>query len=370
MKNKEYSFRLRIAFICVFIGMLIAPQLYGASGDKSFWDTALYYLYKPVAFFLPHYETRKVLYETETQYFNICVEEDESGKRHLVFLPRKGSQSIYDPADPEKIISRYIDYCLLAFPALNRAPKNVLFIGLGGGIMPMAVRRAYPNVNIDIVEIDKEIPKIAEKYFGYIPQEVHARSVLKINNHSAVTFSNSNDDDKGLDSDFVEYKRGKKINVYIEDGRVYLNRCKKKYDIVFIDVYNADNIPFQFTTVEFYKNVKRILSEGGVCTVNVANMGKQKFIDSVLNTILHVFPNTCIFVCPGKTNYVPIMINNNSDMDYLKLEENVDKFNREDKFSINFDSLMTECLSKKELNDIKLKSSLILTDDYAPINTF
>jgi spermidine synthase len=313
---------------CILIVTLFLPNLSADSDNKSFWDSALSYIYKPITFILPHYETRKILFETETQYFNIRVEESETGLRHLVFLPRKGSQSIYDTTNPKRIYSTYIDYSLLAFPALNRKPKNILFIGMGGGIMPMTVRREYPNVNIDIVEIDKEIPKIAEKYFGF--------------------------------------KSDKRINIIIEDGRVFVNKCKKKYDAVFIDVYNAENIPFQFTTVEFYEQIKRILVKDGVCAVNVANMGKQNFIDLELNTIMHVFSNTYVFVCPGKTNYVPIMVNGSS-MNYQILKENAIKFDSYHKFPVQFNELINDTLTNNDVDKIERKEALILTDDYAPI---
>jgi spermidine synthase len=325
MRRKIFA---RVIFSCILMVTFFQQNLAADSNNKSLWDNVLYYLYKPVALILPHYETRKTLYETETQYFNIKVEESETGLRHLVFLPRKGSQSVYDINNPEKIYSKYIDYSLLAFPALDRKPKNILFIGMGGGIMPMIVRRAYPDVNIDIVEIDKKIPGIAEKYFGFKPD--------------------------------------KRMNIIIEDGRVYVNKCKKKYDAVFIDVYNADNIPFQFTTVEFYEQIKRVLAKDGVCAVNVANMGKQKFIDLELNTIMHVFPNSYIFVCPGKTNYVPLMINGSS-MDFQKLKVNAANFDSYHKFPVKFNELIKDSLNSKDLEKIKQNGTSFLTDDYAPV---
>ena len=314
--------------ISAFLIIFFFSGLYADLSENSFWDNVFYYLYKPVTFILPHYETRKTLHETETQYFNIRVEESENGLRHLVFLPRKGSQSVYDTKAPDRITSKYIDYSLLAFPALTSKPENILFIGMGGGIMPMIVRRGFPDVNIDIVEIDREIPKIAEKYFGFKPDS--------------------------------------RINIVIEDGRVYVNRCKKKYDVIFIDVYNADNIPFQFTTLEFYKQIKRILRKGGTCAVNVANMGKESFIKAELKTIMTVFNSTDIFVSPGESNYIPIMIND--PINNTRLKERSIQFNLLKKFPVDFERCFDSRMTLDEIDAIKKSSALILTDDYAPIN--
>jgi spermidine synthase len=324
----KIRFKIKVLLVYLFISIFFIQPIFANSEKGSFWDTALYYLYKPVAFFLPHYEMMEKLYETETQYFNIFIGKDEAGKRHLIFLPMKGSQSIYDPSNPEKVFSKYIDYCLLSFPALGRQPENVLFLGLGGGIIPMAVRRAYSNVEIDIVEIDPQIPKIAKDYFGF--------------------------------------KLDAKMHVKIEDGRVFVNACKKKYDIVFIDVYNADNIPFQFTTVEFYGNIKKMLSDDGVCVVNIANMGKEKFIESELCTIMNVFPNTYIFRCPGNTNYVPVIFKN-KNISFTEFKNNIKKYDLSNKYFINFASLINDSLTENEVVKVKKKVPIILTDDYAPI---
>ena len=309
---------------------LIADSSQLAENPKaSFIDKAIYYLYQPIALFLPHMELRKPIYETETQYFNIRVEVDSAGRRHLVFLPRKGSQSIFDPKRPEKIISNFMNHTFLALPALRRIPEKVLFIGLGGGIMPMYIRRHYPNTQIDIVEIDEAIPKIAEKYFNFKPDS--------------------------------------KMNINIMDGRVYVNRSKDKYDIIFMDVYNADNIPFQFTTVEFFKQIKNHLTTDGVFTVNLANLGKKGFISAELNTLFKVFKNCFVLACKDNTNYVPIAFSDTS-VTLADLTRNSALFDKQEKYGINFNMILNSIMNQQELHDLIGHSPIILTDDYAPVN--
>lgn len=47
----------------------------------------------------------------------------------------------------------------------GRAP-TALVIGLGGGALPMALRRMYPGVKVVAVELDPEIAGVAKKHFG------------------------------------------------------------------------------------------------------------------------------------------------------------------------------------------------------------
>lgn len=299
------------------------------SSSASVFANTLYYIHQPIAIFLPHPEVRKTLYETKTQYSYIRVALDESGNRHLVFLPQKGSQSIYNPEKPNEIVFGYERYGLLALLAFKQPPQRVLFIGMGGGIMPMYIRKHFPEIRIDIVEIDKSIPAIAEKYFGF--------------------------------------KRDSKTNIFFEDGRVFLNKSKKKYDIIFLDVYNAEGIPFQFTTLDFFTGMKEKLSKNGVLSMNIANFGKNNFTASELNTIYEVFPNTFVFASEGNKNYIPISLKN-LKANFFDLSKNAIIIDKKQHFNINFEEMLNRRLRENELDTLRSKSRIILKDKFTSID--
>ena len=302
-----------IAFFVLVIALLVSTPFYAnelTNNDDTgsyFWENIDYYLSFPFTWLFPHLEQRKTIYAVKSDNFDIRVEVDEKGLRHLVFLPRKGSQSIFDPQHPDKIISNFIKASFLVLPALGRAPKKVLFLGLGGGIMPMFIRRHYPKAQIDIIEIEKIIPKIAEKYFGFKPDS--------------------------------------KMKVHILDGLEYLERSKEKYDIIFVDVYDAEKVPKQFTTWDFYTLVKEHLTKGGVFTANLADLGEKNFIDSQLNIISQVFPNTFVFVCKGKTNYIPISSTGN--VTFAELQRNAGLLDRQKRLNLDFARLLGFAMDKK-----------------------
>lgn len=289
---------------------------------ESFWKS-FYNL------FLPHKEKRNVLFEKQTQYFLVTAEEDSKGWRHMVFNPNKGSQGIWNPNLPDELLSNYCRFTTIFLPAIDHPPKRVLFIGLGAGIVPRFLRRQFPETIIDIVEIDGEIPEIAEKYFGF--------------------------------------KKDEKMNVIIGDGRDFINRTKEKYDIVFIDAYSATNIPFQLTTEEFYQKVRGSLTPSGIMTANIANLGKKKFISSELKTILGVFPNLAIFICGNRSNYI-LFAPVNRKLDNSELKEKALKIETGKNLNLKMCDMIDTRMPEDELRKMT-ESVEILKDDFAPVET-
>ena len=289
--------------------------------EKGFWESFS-------DFFLPHISKRNIIHEKESEYFHIAVEDDETGKRHLVFKPNHGSQGVIIPSEPDKIIPNFMKYGFLAFPILEKQPEKILFIGLGAGIMPRFISSKYPKCRIDVVEIDKAIPPISEKYFGF--------------------GKNSN------------------IDVIIGDGRFYVNRSKKKYDIVVIDAYNATSIPFQFTTKEFFQKVKNMLNDDGVMVANIANFGKKNFTASEFKTIQTVFKNMAVVLCPGETNFV-VFASGNPIFDTDKWKKECLAFDEKMKWHFKLAPYLENRMAEKDLKEMT-KEAKILTDDFAPVN--
>lgn len=280
-------------------------------------------------FFLPHLDHRKILLEKQTPYFLVTIEEDFQHYRHLVFNPNRGSQGIWNPAAPDEIVSRYCRFSTLFLAAIDRAPQRVLFIGLGAGIVPRFVRERFPLAYIDIVEIDPEIPAIAEGYLGFRPDD--------------------------------------RMKVITADGRDFINRTKEKYDLIFVDAYTAVEIPFQLTTVEFFRRVQSALAPGGLMLANVANLGKKGFIGSEIRTAREVFPELAVFACGGDTNYM-LMARNPGRVDAEKMAAAAAKLRLPDHPELEFADMLKTRMSAPDLARLTLDAP-ILKDDFAPVET-
>ncbi len=291
-----------------------------ANQKDSFWESV-------ADFFLPHKEKRNLLFEKQTLYFLVTVEEDSKGWRHLVFNPNKGSQGIWNPESPDDLISNYCKYTAIFLTAINAPPKKALFIGLGAGIMPRFLRKQFPETKIDIVELDGGIPEIAEKYFGF--------------------------------------KKDMGTNISIGDGRDFINRTHEKYDLIFIDAYTAEKIPFQLTTEEFYVKIRNALSPGGIMTANIANIGKENFVSSEIKTVGTVFPNLAVFVCGNKSSYI-LFSTADKKLENTELKDGAQKIER--KISFKLGELIDTRMQEDEIMEMT-KDAIILKDDFAPVET-
>lgn len=158
----------------------------------------------------------------------------------------------YDSAYP------YPDYLHLAL-TMKADIEDVLMIGLGAGLCPKRFHHDYPDMNVEVVEIDPAVVLVAREYFGFPADEV---------------------------------------KVYVKDGRVYLAETEKTYDLIIVDAYYADAIPFHLATVEFYEAAKARLKPGGILASNMIGAlegERSSLFRSMYLTMARVFPATYVF---------------------------------------------------------------------------
>ena len=81
------------------------------------------------------------------------------------------------------------------------------------------------------------------------------------------------------------------VRVFNQDGRIFVNLGKRRYDIVIIDAYTQQvYIPFHLTTIEFFSQVKRGLSDKGILAMNVSSARNDSpLMRSITNTLRLVF---------------------------------------------------------------------------------
>lgn len=279
-------------------------------------------------FFTPAPTERVVLDQRQSAYFDLVVEQDADNLRHLVFLPNHGSQTIIDPANPARPVSAYLKYMFLALPALGRPPERVLFIGLGGGIMPTILRRYFPEAAVDIVELDPVVVELAETYF-YFRKDARTRIVLA-------------------------------------DGRAFLNRPGPRYDLIFLDTYNAEAIPFHLTTSEFYATMGARLAPGGIISVNSAELAKPEFNACEIRTIRAALPSLAVYRCEGNTNYIFLTAAGELPQD-AELARRAELLDRQIQPGFALLPLVAQRLVEAEVARLA-EAGTLLTDDFAPVH--
>ena len=171
--------------------------------------------------------------------------------------------------DLKNLRKHMLEYSTLAFCGLlyNPEPKKALVLGLGGGVIPREMRHYFPELEIDVVEIDPEIQIIAKQFFKF-----HADNNLR---------------------------------VHIGDGRMFIKKQLRlnpapKYDIVILDAFNSDYIPFHLMTKEFLEELKGVVADDGVVVANV--FYNNRLFDAELATFLAVFGRCQVFWGKDSTN--------------------------------------------------------------------
>ena len=165
----------------------------------------------------------EVIYEKRYEPFDVSVQVREGTRaRHLSF----GSliQTSMDIKYPEKIQLKYIRKMLevLEDETINDV-NDVLILGLGGGSLVKALY-TRTNTTIHVVEIIPFLKDISETYF-YMPKD------------------------------------DKRIKVYSEDAFGFVQNTDKKYDLVFVDIFDNTKTEKKFISKEFHTGLKNLLKD-------------------------------------------------------------------------------------------------------------
>ena len=159
-------------------------------------------------------------------------------------------QNTYDPT--QKLSVSQFTYALSGLARMYTTNiTDVLCIGLGVGIVPMDFARA--GAQVDVIEINPAIVPVAVQFFG-----------LETN----------------------------QINLTIDDGRHFLNRCRKQYDVVILDAFLGDSSPSHLLTREAFASIRRVLRPGGSLVINSFGHlaeGRDFFATSMNKTLKAAF---------------------------------------------------------------------------------
>ena len=203
-----------------------------------------------LAFCVSGQTAQRVLYEKESRYNTIVVTEDDDGLRTMLFETNGARQSVVKVGDPDHVELAYAR-TMLAGLAFAEPPKRVLIVGLGGGTIPSFLHKHYPKATIDVVDIDPVVVEVAKKFFGF--------------------------------------REDAMMHAHVKDGRKFIEQCKKPYDLIFLDAFGAESIPYHLATQEFLQAVRRALAPNGVVLANVWSRGSNRLYDSMIRTYQSVF---------------------------------------------------------------------------------
>lgn len=169
----------------------------------------------------------RIVFEKDTVYHRIRVAEDRCYRWLHFDRSRQGGMFLTDPRESPL---RYPDYFLLSW-LFNPGIKRVLVVGMGSGSVPKRVLSDFPQVQVDSVELDPVVVEVAKRYF--------------------------------------ELRENPRHRIFVQDGRQYIRRAEVSYDLIVMDAYFAEGVPFHLVTREFFRQTKARLAPGGIVAANI-----------------------------------------------------------------------------------------------------
>lgn len=260
----------------------------------------------------------------ETEYNDIYINKRRNALTMSFQL--KGwhyTESVTNLRDPDDLPVAYTQM-MTASLAYPQNLKRILMIGLGGGSISTYLGRAMPDAEIDTVEIDPGVIDVARKFFGI------------------------------KDSSRVRYLDG--------DGRVFLTRNRKQYDLILIDAFHGGYVPFHLLTREFYTLIKQRLAPGGAATFNVHN--GSKLYASTLLTLGAVFKTIDLYPS-GEGEVSVVATDETSNLDTLTQKASALQSNHGFRYAL-------PALLAKRKTDAKAQTAKgeLITDDFAPVDLY
>ncbi|MGB5716890.1 MAG: fused MFS/spermidine synthase [Gammaproteobacteria bacterium] len=194
------------------------------------------------------YKTRcEVIYKGHSPYGELRVVDEGADYRYLLVngkdqggIDRHTGKSAY----------RYTDGMIGLAHMYVRKPRQVLVIGLGAGQIPPVLEAA--GMEVEVVEIDPEVVRLAREYFGFQGTAV------------------------------------------VADGRRFLQRSDKHWDVIMVDAYLGSSPPWQLFTREAFALYRERLNPGGAVVINFIGShleaAQRPALEAVVATARTAFP--------------------------------------------------------------------------------
>lgn len=194
----------------------------------------------------------RVIFEADSVYHHIIVAED--GLARYLRFDRSFQSGMYlnDPFDGPFLYPAYAHLGLI----FRSQASRVLMIGLGGGSIPKRFWRDYPEMTIEVAELDPMVVEVAKKYFSV--------------------------------------REDARFRISVQDGRLFLRNTLQRYDLIIMDAYFAESIPFHLTTREFLLLARSRLAPGGIVVSNIIGAlegPRSMLFRAMYKTMAAVFPS-------------------------------------------------------------------------------
>ncbi len=185
------------------------------------------------------------------------------------------------------------------------------------------IKLARDGARVDVVEINPSIVPVAERYFDLDPRA---------------------------------------FNLFIGDGRYFVNRAERRYDAVLLDAFLGDSNPTHLMSREAFADIARIMKPEGVLVINTFvrfDHPDDYFSASLYKTLTSVFPSVRVHGSrDGNTLFVA---SPRADLAMLHAPELV---------GVHRDALAQVKEAYEQVWRRPPAGGIVLTDDYNPVEFY
>ncbi|MGE0862291.1 MAG: spermidine synthase [Vicinamibacterales bacterium] len=240
---------------------LLAVALLAAAGAFMVWSMS------------PDRTIGRVEHEEVSDFSRIRIRRD-GDIRALTFVRDNGQEAVQSRVDltaPHTLMSPYARGMFASY-LYQPQPRRVLIVGLGGGAMVRFMTHHEPQVQIDAVEIDPAVVRLAGEYFGV--------------------------------------RSGGNVRVHTADAVAFVENTAERYDVIMMDAFlrpsgdtDATGVPAGLKTVAFLSRLKRALTPGGVVAFNI---NEHDGMANDIAAVVAAFGHAVVYRCPPSNNKVVI----------------------------------------------------------------
>jgi spermidine synthase len=219
-------------------------------------------------------QTLGQLEHEETSAFSTIRVRRNGDIRLLTFVRDDGRELVQSRVDltaPQTLSSPYARSMFASY-LYQPAPRRVLVVGLGGGAMVRFLAHHAPDVQIDAVEIDPVVVRLADQYFGV--------------------------------------RSGDRVRVVTADAVAFIEATTERYDVIFMDAFlrpssetDDTGVPSRLKTVAFLGRVKQALAPGGVVAFNI---NQHAGMADDIAAVTEAFGRVAIYRCTPAENEVVV----------------------------------------------------------------
>jgi hypothetical protein len=167
-----------------------------------------------------------------------------------------------------------------------------------------------------------------------------------------------------------------RLRVFNEDGRIYLSKTQKKYDLIVLDAYSRTYVPFHLMTLQFFEVVSSHLKPDGVVVSNLVSPltgPASKLLVAEFNTVRQIFGQTYVFRIGTPSSEPDKNYENTQNLALVttissqRLTKNQLLQRADDNSRIRIANFR-KCVETLVEDNFDTKG-IVLTDDYAPVET-